>query len=92
MIRDIAELLTAFQKTEIEAIQRSGITHAPTSRLVRLRAKNHMRALRGPVAGRDRMVVVGDWSAGLPFIDLLRAEPLESPDFFRFPVGCRRSE
>jgi hypothetical protein len=30
MIRDVSALLTAFQKAEIEAIQRSGITHAPT--------------------------------------------------------------
>jgi hypothetical protein len=30
VIRDRAALLTAFQQREIEAIQRSGITHAPT--------------------------------------------------------------
>lgn len=30
MIKDIAALLTAFREREVEAIQRSGITHAPT--------------------------------------------------------------
>ncbi|MHB8302612.1 MAG: DUF6602 domain-containing protein [Acidobacteriaceae bacterium] len=30
MIKDVAALLTAFQQKEIEAIERSGITHAPT--------------------------------------------------------------
>lgn len=30
MIRDVAALLTAFREKEVEAIQRSGISHAPT--------------------------------------------------------------
>lgn len=30
MIKDVAALLSAFKQKEIEAIQRSGITHAPT--------------------------------------------------------------
>lgn len=30
MIKDVAALLTAFREKEVEAIRRSGITHAPT--------------------------------------------------------------